>query len=179
MTPQAVVHGTQRGGMSPHRARRVLKPQALFLRRLRAMGVPVLAVTSHPRDGGVLPELARELDPGRSHIQSKGCMAKNAFDSGVREGPASIPEIMRSWGARKLIIFGVNRSMCVKATVKGAAALGYQVHVPDRLNDDPFLGRRLERHPSTKDARALFRTHHFYPRSRALLEVIRRDLASL
>ena len=54
-------------------------------------------------------------------------VVRKAFPNGFRE--TTLEELLRSCGARSLVVCGMMTSMCVDATVRAAADLGYAVTV--------------------------------------------------
>ncbi len=104
---------------------------ATLLTRFRELGWPVIHVQHLPQDQKVpTPEsgnpqyqihaLVRPV-PGDSVI---GKHHANAFRD------TALLESLRSLGARKLLVAGMQTHMCVEATARAAADLGFEVVVP-------------------------------------------------
>jgi nicotinamidase-related amidase len=91
----------------------------------RSTGVPVIFI-QHEEDGGLLQfntdawQLAKGLavQPGDLRVR------KTAPDSFNNTG---LQQLLQERGVGRLVICGLQTDCCVNATVRGAAALGYQV----------------------------------------------------
>lgn len=164
-------------GMSEHRAYSVLKPITATLRRLEPYQIPVAILElrrpydKKPNDD-TLPELMKEI---------KGHLPYAIIHKQVNDGffMTTLDETLKNWGAKKLIMCGVNRSVCVRATARSAVELGYEIYVPDRLMDDyeevyPKEFLRFRDYRSEKIYKSL--ATHFTRRTRTLLNIIDKDL---
>lgn len=121
-------------GLTDAEKARVIRPQAFVLRSLAERDIPVAVMEYQGAWGRTNPALLDALGEGTHQVILKP--QDSSFSA-----PALHP-LLQTWGAKRLIVMGANRGYCVLETVRTAAALGYDVHLPDRLVEDYTQGAR-------------------------------------
>jgi nicotinamidase-related amidase len=104
---------------------RVIERINALVTNARSTGAPVIFI-QHEEDGGLLQfdtdawQLAKGLAvrPGDLRVRK---MAPDSFDN------TGLQSLLQERGVERLVVCGLQTDCCVNATVRGAAALGYEV----------------------------------------------------
>jgi nicotinamidase-related amidase len=161
----------QKWGMTPERAARVLRLQERTITRLVPLKIPV-AVVEYKDCGPTLPRLMSMID---GHLPWSRVI-KPGDDGFARD---DLRDLLRGWGADKLILLGANRGACVKSTAVGALDYGFSIYVADHLLEDYNYSTTKAAWQSNETAREFFKQKgKYYPRTRRMIEHIAETLAS-